>query len=159
MFSKKKKQPGKSLVAGSAGQSSAAPSLISADLRMVGDLYCEGEIQVDGTIDGDIRSHILLVGQTAVVKGEIVADDVRIHGSVNGQIKGKNVSLARTAHVVGDILHENLSIENGAYLEGHCKRMEEHVDEAASQAPINLLIEDGTEDEPLDDAAQAQLAG
>lgn len=101
----------------------APPSIISSDLNIVGDLLSEGEIQIDGTVNGDIRTHALVIGETATVKGEIVADAIRVLGTVNGQIKAKVVKLAASAHVVGDILHEDLSIETGAFLEGHCKRM------------------------------------
>jgi cytoskeletal protein CcmA (bactofilin family) len=101
----------------------AVPSIISADLKVTGDLKSEGEIQVDGKIVGDIRTTDLLIGKTAEIKGEIIADSVRVHGNVNGQIKARAVILAKTAHVIGDILHEDLSIENGAFLEGLCKRM------------------------------------
>ena len=101
----------------------AVPSIISADLKMTGDLHSDGEIQVDGTIVGDIRTKSLLIGKTANIKGEIIADNVRVHGNVNGQIKARSVILAKTAHVIGDILHEDLSIETGAFLEGLCKRM------------------------------------
>lgn len=121
----------------------AVPSIISTDLRIVGDLSSDGEIQVDGTIDGDIRSRVLLVGETAHIKGEIIADAVRVHGHVNGQIKANTVSLATTAHVIGDILHENLSIEKGAFLEGHCRRMNERVDLSEGVGKINLLLREG----------------
>ena len=85
----------------------------------------DGEIQVDGAVEGDVRAKTLLIGETAHVKGEIIADSVIIHGTVNGQIKSRSVQLARTAHVVGDILHDDLAIETGAFLEGHCKRTDE----------------------------------
>jgi cytoskeletal protein CcmA (bactofilin family) len=101
----------------------APPSIISRDLKIVGDMLSEGEIQVDGTVDGDIRTRILIVGENGKIKGEIVAETVRILGAVDGQITAKVVILASTAHVVGDIMHEDLSIETGAFLEGHCKRM------------------------------------
>jgi len=39
-------------------------------------------------------------------------------------VKGANVTLAKTAKVTGDILHQTLAIEPGAFLEGHCKRIE-----------------------------------
>ena len=106
------------------------PSIISADLKIVGDLNSNGEIQIDGAVDGDIRTKSLLVGETARIKGEIVADTVFVHGSISGQIKSREVNLSKTAHVVGDILHENLAIETGAILEGHCKRM---VDKSAAE--------------------------
>ena len=101
----------------------SVPSIISSDLHIVGDLESAGEVQIDGEVSGDIRAKILLVGESATIKGEIFADTVRVHGHVNGQIKAKFVNLAKTAHVVGDILHENLSIQEGAFLEGHITHM------------------------------------
>ncbi|MBC8268053.1 MAG: polymer-forming cytoskeletal protein [Rhodospirillaceae bacterium] len=115
----------------------AVPSIISADLKMTGDLNSDGEIQVDGTIVGDIRTKTLLIGKSANIKGEIFADNVRVHGNVNGQIKARSVILAKTAHVIGDILHEDLSIETGAFLEGLCKRMTGS--QLADSAKINLI--------------------
>lgn len=120
MFSKSNK---KVLANSKPVEPSAPPSIISRDLKIVGDLLSEGEIQIDGRVNGDIRTKVLIVGETAHVKGEIVAETIRVLGHVEGQIKAKVVKLADTAHVVGDILHEDLSIETGAFLEGHCKRM------------------------------------
>ena len=122
MFSKNSKGSG-STVDSQPDEKSSPPSILSVDLKIVGDLHSKGEIQIDGTIEGDIRTNTLLVGKTANIKGEIVADVVNVHGSINGQIKSREVNLAKTAHVVGDILHENLAIETGAFLEGQCKRM------------------------------------
>jgi cytoskeletal protein CcmA (bactofilin family) len=102
---------------------SATPSIISSDVRIVGDLQSKGEVQVDGAIDGDIRTHTLLVGEGAYITGEIISDTVIIRGNVTGQVKARSVELAKTAHVIGDILHEDLAMETGAFLEGHCKRI------------------------------------
>lgn len=100
------------------------PSIISASLRIVGNLVSDGDIQVDGTVDGDVQSRSLTVSQGAAVNGGIAADSVRIDGAVNGHIRASNVMLGPTARVLGDIIHANLVIEAGAFLEGHCRRME-----------------------------------
>ena len=136
MFSKSKKEPGNKPAA-QGPRKPAAPSIISADLRIVGDLKCEGEVQVDGFIDGDIRTKVLLIGESATIKGEIVGDTVHVFGTVNGQIKARAVTLATSAHVIGNILHENLSVEEGAFLEGHCKRLGEG--EFQAEGKINLV--------------------
>jgi len=133
MFSKSSKKPSPEPTAPATPPKPAPPSLISADLKIVGDLSSEGEIQVDGVVEGDVRTKTLLVGKTAEVKGEIIAETVRVHGTVNGQIKARSVQLAKTAHVVGDILHEDLAIETGAFLEGHCKRL---VDEPKAEKKV-----------------------
>lgn len=121
MFSRNKKGNGQQPPA----TPRTVPSIISADLKIVGDLESGGEIQIDGDVSGDIRAKVLLVGESAHIKGEIFAETVRVHGHVNGQIKAKFVNLAKTAHVIGDILHENLSIQEGAFLEGHITHMSE----------------------------------
>jgi cytoskeletal protein CcmA (bactofilin family) len=100
------------------------PSIISASLRIVGNLVSDGDIQVDGIVDGDVHSRSLTVSQGAAVNGGISAESVRIDGAVNGHITASNVMLGPTARVLGDIIHAQLVIEAGAFLEGHCRRME-----------------------------------
>ncbi len=103
----------------------AAPSIISADLQIVGDLTSTGDLQVDGAVQGDIRSIALTIGESAQVRGGVMAESVRVCGSVIGQIEARRVELTKTARVTGDILHELLAIESGAYLEGNCRRLDE----------------------------------
>ena len=121
-----------------------APSIVSADMTVAGDLQSDGEVQVDGTVNGDVRTRSLLVGETATVRGEIVADTVRVHGTVDGQIKARSVTLARSARVSGDIVHETLAIEQGAFLEGHCRRIDGG-SESANEGRINLVKSEGSQ--------------
>ena len=139
MFSKSKRE----FESGTGGTAAkpAVPSIISTDMKIVGDLTSEGEIQVDGTVEGDIKSKHLLIGEPAHITGEIVAEVVEVYGTIHGQIKATSVSLAKTAHVVGDILHDNLSIEKGAFLEGHCKRIPEKKE---ANERIALVRDNGT---------------
>lgn len=99
------------------------PTIIGADFRVKGDISCEGDIQLEGTVEGNIKSLRLTVGETGVVKGDVNAEGVRVQGKIVGTIKAQTVELAGTGHVTGDILHESLSVENGAFLNGHCRRM------------------------------------
>ena len=103
----------------------AAPSIISSNLHIIGNLKTEGEIQVDGIIDGDMTAHALTIGSQARISGELVADEVVVHGQVDGKLSARSVRLAKTAKVIGDIVHEALAIEAGAHIEGQLKRFEE----------------------------------
>lgn len=103
----------------------AAPSLISHDLRVIGDLISDGDLQIDGIVEGDVRSRNVTVGENAVVKGCITAEKARVRGHVEGEITARNVALAKSATVQGDILHESISIEAGAYIDGRCRRFDE----------------------------------
>jgi len=107
----------------SSGQS-GVPSIISADLRVTGNLKSDGDIQVDGHIEGDIDSATLTVGEGAHVKGHISCESVRVCGTVDGAVKAKSVVMAKTARVIGDIIHDSLAIEAGAFIEGNIKRLE-----------------------------------
>ena len=100
------------------------PSIISADLRITGNLKSDGDIQVDGHVEGDIDSATLTVGEGAHVKGHISCESVRICGTIDGAVKAKSVVMAKTARVIGDIIHDSLAIEAGAFIEGNIKRLE-----------------------------------
>jgi cytoskeletal protein CcmA (bactofilin family) len=100
------------------------PSIISADLRITGDLHCSGDIQIDGVVNGDIQSRNIVIGEGAAVTGSLQAETVQVFGKLIGQIRADTVTLERTAHVTGDILHRALAIAQGAFLEGACKRLD-----------------------------------
>lgn len=126
MFSKTSKttQTGTTKNGNPANEKKGGLSVINADLRVTGDLVSESDVQVDGSVNGDIRTRNLTIGQSGEVRGEIVADKVRVCGAVIGQVRARDVSLSDTARMIGDILHESLSIEPGAHIEGHCRRIE-----------------------------------
>jgi cytoskeletal protein CcmA (bactofilin family) len=102
---------------------SSVPSIISADLRINGDLICSGDVQVDGWVEGDIQSRTVVIGEGATVHGAVQAESVRVCGVVKGEIKADTVVLEKTAKVTGDVLHKSLTIAEGAQLEGMCKRL------------------------------------
>ncbi len=97
---------------------SSIPSIITPDLKIIGDLKSDGEIQIDGTVKGDIKAHMLTVGEQGKIDGSTVAETVRIFGTVNGRVQAKTVHLDKCAKVTADITHETLTIEAGAYFEG-----------------------------------------
>lgn len=103
----------------------ALPSIISENLKILGDIVCDGDVQIEGVVEGDVRTKTLIVGESALVKGSIHCEIARIRGTVDGEIVARTVFLARTARVRGDILHEQIAIEAGAYLDGRCRRLEE----------------------------------
>ena len=112
---------------------SAAPSIISADLVVSGTLTSTGDIQIDGRVEGDVRSAGLVIGDKAFIQGEIMADDVTVRGRVQGGIRARKVLLCTTSHVEGNILHEAFAVEAGAFFEGNCRHSDNPLSEEARQ--------------------------
>jgi len=118
MFNSNKKDTSTS---GVAAARNTAPSLLSSDLVINGNLESAGDMQVDGSVEGDIKSQKLTISASAVVRGSIEAESVVIAGSVTGQIKARHVTLNKSAKVIADIIQERLTIEPGAFFEGNCR--------------------------------------
>ncbi len=150
--------------------SPGVPSIISADLKIVGDLHSNGDLQIDGAVEGDITSRSVTVGESAVVRGSLVAENVRVYGAVFGQIKANSVTLAKTAKVEGNIVHQALSMEAGAALSGNLSRLDTAVGggarpgtaergTAAKPVPAAGPAPDGRTDRKSNGSGAASAAG
>ncbi len=102
-----------------------AASVLAADLTITGNVKTTGDVVIEGIVDGDIRAHLLTVGETATIRGEIVADDIVINGRVIGRVRGLKVRLTSSAQVEGDIIHKTIAIESGAHFEGSVQRQDD----------------------------------
>ena len=116
MFNNNKKASGVKTPGPSKG---VAPSLLSSDLNITGNLESAGDMQVDGTIDGDIKSFTLTVSESGVIRGTVDAEEVTV------QIKARHVILVKGAKVIADLIQDRLSIEPGAFFEGNCRQYED----------------------------------
>ena len=143
----------------------AAPSLISVDVVLTGNITAGGDMQVDGTIEGDIHSNSLTVGDKASIQGEIVADEVIVRGRIIGSIRARRVQLCSTCHVEGNILHEALAVETGAFFEGNCRHSSDPMSEskksaAAKPASRESIFKPGADSKDKDGAeASKEAAG
>ena len=93
-------------------------TIIAEGLRIKGSVSAEGLVEVNGQIEGDVHCTSLLISPKAVINGGVEADRVVVNGKVEGPIRGSEVAL-KSQHVVGDIQCQHLSIERGAYFDGH----------------------------------------
>jgi len=119
----------------SAPKAKPPASVLSADLHVTGNMKTTGDIQVEGTVEGDIRAHLLTIGETATIKGEVIADDVVINGRIVGRVRGLKVRLTSTARVEGDIIHKTIAIESGAHFEGSVQRQDDPLNPGAKAVP------------------------
>ena len=111
-----------------------APSILSQDCHVVGQISSTGDIQIEGRLDGNLLSHAVTVGESAEVNGEIAGEIVTIRGRVDGTIRARQVHLCASCLVTGDIYHESFAVESGAHFDGQVK----HQDNPLASVAIDL---------------------
>ena len=120
MFFKKRKA---SKANGPSGRPSRpALSIIGPDVVVHGNISTEGELQIEGTIQGDVRATSIVIGPQGTVHGEVSGDEIAVQGRVIGPIRGLRVQVFSGAHVDGDIVHDSLAVETGAFCQGNIRR-------------------------------------
>lgn len=108
--------------------------MIGADLAIEGQsitIRCKGALEINGSIQAELHSKTLMVGQSGKVEGAVWAETIDVRGKVCGTIKGNRVILHPSADVAGDIHAASLSVSDGATFEGRSRR----VTDPASVAP------------------------
>lgn len=100
----------------------ASINLIGAGTSIKGDIISNGDIRIDGTLEGSLRSKgKLVIGATGIMEGEVFCQNADISGSLNGQITVTELlSLKSIAKLTGDIVTSKLAIEPGATFSGSC---------------------------------------
>lgn len=122
---------------GGFGGRDVAPSILSADLKITGDVVGGGELIVAGQVHGDIVAKKITIAEGGAVTGAVEADTAMVAGTLTGQLKASAVTLATTAKVVADITHVSLMIESGAVFEGYSRRVDA-IDQRGASLPLAL---------------------
>ena len=87
-----------------------------------GELEFEDTMRIDGKFNGRIHSkNELIVGESAMIEGDIHVGRVAISGTVIGKIVAdQRVEIHRNGKVYSDIDTPALIIEEGAIFQGNC---------------------------------------
>ena len=118
-------------------------SRISAGTVIKGEILSPTDIRIDGTFEGRVQSKgRVVVGESAVIKGDIVCENVDLWGKVEGNLFVKDTLSLKEGCVVDGNLHiRRLAVELGATFNGNCKTITEAefnklagVDASAAQA-------------------------
>jgi|GEM_PF-1163304 cytoskeletal protein CcmA (bactofilin family) len=92
--------------------------LVSRGVSIVGSLSLQGEVVIEGAVDGEVRCTSVQISERGVVDGLIVADKVIVLGEFVGAIYAKEILLGAACSVEGHIFHRKLVLEEGCYFEG-----------------------------------------
>ena len=96
---------------------------IGKGTTLQGNVEAYGSIRVDGQVIGNLttKSKVVL-GQSSIVDGDIIAQNGEIEGEVKGKIEISEIlTLKPSAVVHGNIITNKLIVESGAKFNGGCK--------------------------------------
>jgi len=87
-----------------------------------GKMAFEGMARLDGKFDGEILSgDILIIGETAVINGEINVDTLVVDGKVSGNVSvTSKIEIHPSGELYGNISTRALVIEEGGLFDGTC---------------------------------------
>jgi cytoskeletal protein CcmA (bactofilin family) len=90
-------------------------NILTADVEIKGNIKFAGELTFEGKLEGEIQTDgTLLLGDSAVVNGNINAQSVVVRGKVNGNIVAKEkIEIKTKAELFGDIRASKLTVEEG----------------------------------------------
>ncbi len=98
-------------------------TILGKGAHFEGKLHFEGLARIDGQLTGEIFTNDkLLIGENAIIDGELEVNEIEIRGRVKGKIRARSsVVLKQPAVVDGEIDTPTLSVEPGAILDGACR--------------------------------------
>ena len=121
---------------------------LNSDVELKGSLKFTGELTFDGKLDGDISSDgSLLLGDNAVVKGNINVSTVVVRGKINGNVVAREkIDIKSKTELFGDIRAPKLVIEEGVTFVG---KTEVNPNKVTPTAPPPTPGQSGRPGEPV----------
>ena len=103
--------------------SHSAESIVGPSVRIDGDLKSNGNLRIDGSVLGKVKtSQNLFIGETANISADVEAENAVVSGTVQGNVKvSGGLSITSTGKLMGDINCGVLKVEEGAYFAGKCQ--------------------------------------
>lgn len=122
-------------------------TLIAQGTELTGDICFNGNLEIEGTIRGNIiagagKEAFVRILQNGRVEGEIKAPVVVINGSVCGDVyAGEKVELAAQAVVDGDVHYKLIEMAMGAQVNGNMVHQQESAPSTAKATDNVVSVE------------------
>jgi cytoskeletal protein CcmA (bactofilin family) len=95
-------------------------SVLDAQMIVHDDVETDGQLRVDGRLEGSVlRADVIVIGTGATIVGDVTAREIIIGGSVTGNVSATGrVELQATGAVAGDIESSAILIQEGGLIQG-----------------------------------------
>jgi cytoskeletal protein CcmA (bactofilin family) len=113
-----------------------AYSRLGPSLRVKGEISGDGDLLVDGSVEGVVRldKGKLMIGPTAKLEAEITADEVLVRGNVKGNVRAGQIEVGSDGSVIGDLTARQVFIKDGAHIKRSI-RIEKSTEEIGDTLP------------------------
>lgn len=101
-------------------KNSSEETIIAQGVRVEGDFVSQGDVYVEGEVNGNVKSSgDLRLGSHSMIQADVTANNAVVSGQVQGNVHiNGRLDLLETAVVSGDIECEVLTIAAGAVMNG-----------------------------------------
>ncbi|WP_397364238.1 polymer-forming cytoskeletal protein [Olleya sp. R77988] len=97
-------------------------NIIAKGTKIVGDFFSEGDLRVDGIIEGNIKTPgKVVVGKDGEITGKLECSNAYFEGKLKGVLElTETLTLKSSAHIEGDVVTQKLAVEPGATFNVSC---------------------------------------
>lgn len=101
----------------------SAQNVIAKGTKIIGDFISEGDLRIDGVIEGNVKTKgRVVVGKAGEIKGTLEGANAHFEGRFSGKIElSGTLTLKETAHIEGEVIIQKLSADPGATFNVTCK--------------------------------------
>jgi cytoskeletal protein CcmA (bactofilin family) len=94
-------------------------SFLGVESEAKGEFITRGIFRVDGSLTGKVEADKVILGDTAFMRGDILAECIIVEGKVEGNLRATRLlEIKAKGKVKGEISAQKLLIEDGAELNG-----------------------------------------
>ena len=98
---------------------SSSSLMIGEGVTITGTIKADNEVNIQGTIDGDIDCNSVTINKSGNVKGKVKAETMTIEGKVEGEININSIlHIKSKGNVSGKIFYGEIEIDTGGKLSG-----------------------------------------
>jgi cytoskeletal protein CcmA (bactofilin family) len=112
-------------------------TVMGADSSLRGELQSKGTVRIDGTFEGNIQADWVIVGESGLVRGDVVSRGTTVGGKVEGSIRcSESAEITPKGQVRGDISTSKLSVAEGGLFEGRSHMLKANEAERSTVLPL-----------------------
>ena len=97
----------------------ASSLMIGEGVAITGTIKADNEVSIQGTIDGDVNCHTVIVNKTGNIKGNVKTEIMKVEGKVEGEININDLlHIKSKGSVSGKVFYGKIQIDEGGKLIG-----------------------------------------